>query len=260
MTPDSFSDGGAFVTVNPDRSETIDVDRAVAAAEQMFADGATYVDVGGESTRPHATPLNSDQEIPRVEGVLQRLIPAHPGKISVDSYHPETIQHFADQQLGEFIINDVTGFNNGMMVKVAADTGFPIICSQFPSPNFSYIPLVHQGDMLDNFQAVVRDLKIMEEKLLDAGIPPEKMWFDPGIGFGKTMELNNQLVEFAFYVPEWRVVIGYSRKRFLGDDRMEPEPNLAAAKRAIDNGAAILRVHDVKAHADFLQQANQSSS
>ena len=99
---------------------------------------------------------------------------------------------------------------------------------------------------------VVDDLLARAATLQAAGLGKDQIMLDPGIGFGKTPELNRQLLEFARYVPDYQVMIGYSRKRFLGEGRMELEPNLAAGRLAIAAGAAYLRVHDVAGHQQLL--------
>ncbi len=237
VTPDSFSDGGEFVTPQA----------ALAQAEKLFADGAAIVDVGGESTNPRSTPINADEEWDRIKDILGVLLQKYPGKISLDSHHPETLRRAA--KLGPFIINDVTGFNNPEMVKAAAELQLPVIVSHLPAKFGTDIPAAHASDQpMAAIEEVKAELLAREADLIKAGVKPENIILDPGIGFGKTMELNAQLVEFAREVPGKPVMIGYSRKRFLGENRMEIEPNLAAGKRAIAADASYLRVHDVKAH------------
>lgn len=237
VTPDSFSDGGKFV----------DPQKALEQAERLFADGASMVDVGGESTNPRSMPLTWQEEWSRIKDVLAVLIPKYPGQISVDSYHPETLRHAA--AIGPFIINDVTGFNNPAMIAVAAELQLPIIVSHLPSKFGVDIAAAHKShEPLTTVAEVKAELLDREATLIAAGVAPGNIILDPGIGFGKSMELNAQLVEFVRELPGKQVMIGYSRKRFLGNERMEIAPNLAAAKRAIATGATYLRVHDVKSH------------
>ena len=234
ITPDSFSDGGDF-----DEPAI-----AIARAEQLFLDGASIVDIGAESTRPNATALTPDQEWQRLEPVLQVLIPKYPGKISIDSYHPETIEHaFA---IGPIIVNDVTGLNNPAMVAVVAKVQPPkVIISHLPN---MAIQDAHKVVPVSKSTEVRDGLLAKAELLEEQGISKSQIILDPGIGFGKTMQLNEQLLDFADLVPDYEVMIGYSRKRFLGEQRMELAPNLTAGKRAIAHGASYLRIHDVAGH------------
>jgi len=237
ITPDSFSDGGKFV--NPDQ--------AIAQAEQLFKDGAALVDVGAESTRPNATALSDDQEWQRLEPVLKVLLTRYPGKISLDSYHPQTIRRAF--RLGPIIVNDVTGFNDPAMVAVVTELKPIVIISHLPTMS---IQEAHRLAPVSSLQAVKRDLLARAQLLTDQGLSADQIILDPGIGFGKTMELNQRLLKFAEQVPNFAVMIGYSRKRFLGEQRMDLAPNLAAGKIAIAHGAAYLRVHDVAGHAPLI--------
>lgn len=237
ITPDSFSDGGLFV----------DPKTALRQAEKLFADGASLVDVGAESTRPGATPLTDDEEWARLSPVLPKLIKRFSGKISLDTYHPMTAHKALD--LGEVIINDVTGLTNPAMVGVIAERQAPCIISHLPTTE---VQAAHSGELVNDIEVVRDDLYGRASILLAEGLDKEQIILDPGIGFGKTPELNRQLLEFARYMPDFQVMIGYSRKRFLGEHRMELEPNLEAGKVAIAGGAAYLRVHDVAGHQQLL--------
>lgn len=237
ITPDSFSDGGLFV----------EPDTALRQAEKLFADGAALVDVGAESTRPGATPLTDDEEWARLSLVLPELLKRFPGKISLDTYHPMTAHKALG--LGEVIINDVTGLTNPAMVGVIADHQAPCIISHLPATE---VQAAHTGELINDITVVRDDLYGRASILLAEGLDKEQIILDPGIGFGKTPELNRQLLEFARYMPDFQVMIGYSRKRFLGEHRMELEPNLEAGKVAIAAGAAYLRVHDVAGHQQLL--------
>ncbi len=233
ITPDSFSDGGNF----------IDPVMAIKQAEKLFHDGASIVDVGAESTRPGAIPLTSEEEWARLKLVLEVLIPMYPGKISLDSYHPETILNAFT--IGPVIINDVTGMNNPEMVNVATNLKATVIVNHIP---FIDIQRAHELKPVSTVSEVKRDL-LAKAKLLESnGIEKLRIILDPGIGFGKTRNLNLKLLRFAEQVPDYEVMIGYSKKRFLGDERMELGPNLKAGQIAASSGAAYLRVHDVAGH------------
>lgn len=237
VTPDSFSDGGLFLSPGA----------AVAQAERLFADGAALVDIGAESTRPGATPLTTDEEWQRLAPVLQQLWQAYPGRLSLDTYHPETVARAL--QLGTFMINDVTGLNNPAMADVIIEYQAACVISHLPGTN---IQTAHQGQLINDMQQVTDELLARAARLESRGLARDKIILDPGIGFGKTPELNWQLLKFAEQVPEYPVMIGYSRKRFLGERRMELGPNLEAGQIARDSGAAYLRVHDVAGHRQLL--------
>jgi dihydropteroate synthase len=237
VTPDSFSDGGEF----------FDAADAVRRAEQLFADGAAIVDIGAESTRPHATPLTDEEEWQRLEPVLQVLLPRYPGKISLDTYHPATVERAFE--IGGVIVNDVTGMNNPAMVEVVSRLRPGVIISHLPGTD---IQQAHQTVPVSTVTTVTQDLRAKAQLLEQAGLQRDQIILDPGIGFGKTAELNTALLSFAREVPDYKVMIGYSRKRFLGEHRMELAPNLAAGKVAIDAGTAYLRVHDVAGHRQLL--------
>ncbi len=237
VTPDSFSDGGQY----------LDSKTAVARVSQLFADGASLVDIGAESTRPNAAVVTPDEEWERLEPVLRAALLVFPGKISLDSYHPETIRRAFG--IGPVIVNDVTGMNNPRMVDVVAELKPTVIVSHLPG---SDIQAAHRAQDVDDMAIVARDLLGKAQMLIGKGVPKANIILDPGIGFGKTMRLNQELLTFAQQVPDFAVMIGYSRKRFLGENRMDIEPNLAAGKIAIAHGAAYLRVHDVAAHAVIL--------
>jgi len=238
ITPDSFSDGGQY----------IDSKKAVAWAERLFADGAAIVDVGAESTRPNATTLSPDQEWERLEPVLKVLLAKYPGKISLDSYHPETIERAFS--IGPVIVNDVTGMNNPAMVEMVVKLKPPkIIISHLPNLSLQE---AHRLAPVASVAAVKKDLLEKAKLLLANGITKDQIILDPGIGFGKTMALNKRLLAFGLQVPGYAVMIGYSKKRFLGEHRMERAPNLEAGKIATENVANYLRVHDVKAHRQLL--------
>jgi dihydropteroate synthase len=237
VTPDSFSDGGEF-----DEPAT-----ALKQAVRLFDDGASLLDVGAESTRPGAQALSTEAEWQRLSQILQRLIKLYPEHISVDTYHPETAAKALE--LGDVIINDVTGMNNPAMVDLVAGRKTRCVISHLPAANPQ---AAHSGELVDSMRQVVDDLLAKAELLRKKGLPAEKIILDPGIGFGKTEELNWKLLEFAAEVPDYPVMVGYSRKRFLGDKRMELGPNLEAGRTAIEAGAAYLRVHDVAGHRQLL--------
>lgn len=239
VTPDSFSDGGKFYTPQD----------ALKQAEKLFNDGADLVDVGAESTRPGAKKLTDTEEWDRLELILPGLITKLPGRISFDSHHPANIQKAL--KIGPVIVNDVTGLNDPEIIKLVIKLRPHIIISHLPN-----MPLqtAHQLAPVSTIKQVKQELLEKVNKLEANGVLRDHIILDPGIGFGKTMELNRKLLKFAEEVPGFSVMIGYSKKRFLGEQRFELEPNLVAAKIAIESGADYLRVHDVKSHRNFLEE------
>jgi len=237
ITPDSFSDGGEYITL----------EAAVAQAEKLFKDGAALVDIGAESTRPNATTLTADEEWDRLVPVLAELLELYPDRLSVDTYHPENARRAL--AMGDVIINDVTGMNNPAMRSVVAEHYARCVVSHLHG---RHVQAAHAGKLVAAKQQVIDELLASVTKLEKLGLGRQQIILDPGIGFGKTPALNADLLTFAADVPDYPVMIGYSRKRFLGDNRMELEPNLEAGRIAIAAGAAYLRVHDVAGHRQLL--------
>jgi dihydropteroate synthase len=239
ITPDSFSDGGQHAT----RSA------AIQHAVKLYAEGAAIIDVGAESTRPGAKILDYHEEIARLSSFIQHAA-ANEWSLSIDTYHPETVA-WVGKQLSRFIINDVTGFRDPSMRSHAAASGQPIIVSHLPKSSID-IQSAHRDKPVDSVEQVAEELEQSVARLIGAGVAKQNITLDPGIGFGKTVAVNWQLLEFARFRPDYKVMIGYSRKRFLGEYRMELSPNLQAGRIAIASGAAYLRVHDVRGHLTLL--------
>lgn len=244
LTPDSFSDGSKYN----------ERDLAIDRAKELFADGAAIVDVGAESTRPGATPLKPDEEWERLGVILPELIKACPdGRFSLDTRHAETAEKALsiDEQI---IINDVSGMKDEMLDVVASYGG---VCVIGHIPKGKTLENVHEGELLEDIEVVRDDLLARAEIVESKGIPKNNIILDPLIGFGKTKELNWELLEFAKQVPEYAVMIGYSKKRFLGGLRMKWQTNVAAGKIAALvaqnlSQPTYLRVHDVKEHVEFI--------
>ena len=247
VTPDSFSDGG--VHLRPDD--------AVAAATQMLEDGAAIVDIGGESTRPGSEGVDADEELQRVLPVLERL---HGLPVSIDTAKAEVARRAIE--LGAELVNDVTALRGDPeLAEVVGDAEV-------------YLCLMHMQGEPRTMQAnptyddVASDVAaFLEQRLAFAvatGIPEGRICLDPGIGFGKTVAQNFELVRrldvlLALGRP---VLIGFSRKsslgRILGDPAARTGPlaaSVGAAVAAYDRGATILRVHDVPEHVQALTVA-----
>lgn len=238
VTPDSFSDGG----------ETLDPAAAIARAEAAVAAGAAVVDIGAESTRPGATPVDPEAEWRRLAPVLAGLAARLSVPISVDTRHPEVAARAV--AAGADIVNDVEGLRSPEMRQVVARSGAAAVVMHLPGD-----PTTMQGhtDYADLRGEVYRWLADATDRAVADGIPPERLLVDPGIGFGKTPA---QSLELLLHVGEltslgYPVLIGASRKSFLGwaldgaGPRDRLEAGLAAAVLAADRGAALIRTHDV---------------
>jgi dihydropteroate synthase len=244
VTPDSFSDGGVH----------LDPDVAADAARAMLADGAAIVDVGGESTRPGSGGVTLDEELRRVVPMLERLQGEVP--ISIDTAKAEVARRAL--ALGAELVNDVTALRGDPdLGGVVADSG-------------AYLCLMHmQGEprtmqVEPRYDDVVSEVAaFLEERLAAAvgvGIREDRICVDPGIGFGKTVEHNLELIRRldALAALGRPVLVGISRKstlrRLTGSDDLVAA-SVAAAVMAYERGATILRVHDVKPHVDALTVA-----
>lgn len=238
VTPDSFSDGGEFD----------DPLTGVARARRMFAEGAHIIDVGGESTRPGSAEVPPAEEISRVRPVLVSLADELPIPLSVDTRHAEVARSAVEA--GAAIINDVSGFRDPEMVEVAAGTDAGLIVMHMLGEPRTMQEDPRYGDVVDE----VRDfLARQTRELVGAGVAPERICVDPGIGFGKTLQHN---LEILRRLPEiaglgFPVLVGVSRKRFIGDITGATDPrdrlggSIGAATWAVTHGADIVRVHDV---------------
>ena len=239
ITPDSFSDGG----------QNNSVEAAIKHAKKMLSEGASIIDVGAESTRPGAVAIDWNEEVARLSGLVQE-VEALGWNISLDTYHPETVD-WVGKNLSNFIINDVTGFRNPAMRNIAVSTGNKIIVGHLPKTSRNTQD-AHREKPIDSINQVIQELRDSIEQLVQAGVAHDNIIVDPGIGFGKTKELNWKLLRFGLCMPEHEVMVGYSRKRFLGEKRMEIETNYLAGQIAVDSGAKYLRVHDVQGHASLI--------
>jgi len=236
-TPDSFSDGGRFA----------DSTAAIAHGRALVADGADIVDVGGESTRPGAVPVGLREELERTIPVVSAL--AGDGVIvSVDTMKPEVAAAALDA--GARIVNDVGGMRDPDMRRVAAERGAGVVVVHMQGEPRTMQDNPVYADVVGEISEFLRDRC---SAVVDAGVDPESIVVDPGIGFGKSVEHNlvllDRLGELA--AVGYPVVVGASRKRFLGTitGRSRPEErdlaSAVAAGLAIDRGAAVIRVHDV---------------
>ena len=234
VTPDSFSDGGAH-----DGYED-----ALAHASLMVAEGADILDIGGESTRPGATPVSEEEELARTIKVVKAVAGPDRKPVSIDTYKAGVAR--AAAEAGAVIVNDVTGLSDPDIAVAAAETGS------------AYVLTYHRGET-DAARDVATDMPAFFEEKLSAceasGLPRGHVILDPGVGFAKTLEQNFAVLAAVgglarFGLP---VLTGVSRKSFIGklcgaetDDRLAG--TLAAGLDSLQRGAHILRVHDVAEH------------
>ncbi len=232
ITPDSFSDGGRYE--NPKA--------AIQHAYQMLEEGADIIDVGAESTRPGATKVKPREEWQRLEPVLRTLTKDSKITISVDTYKFETALRAMD--MGAAIINDVWGGLADIYIhKFMAEDG---------ECNYIYTHNRHQPAEGDGWSELISETQTGIEHCLEVGIKPEKIWIDPGIGFGKTYEQNlNALRRLDEYTKlGYPVLLGTSRKSVIGEALDLPkeerlEGTLATVALAVQSGVRMVRVHDV---------------
>ena len=249
LTPDSFSDGGTY-----SRSARA----ALAHAERLLAEGAHILDIGGESTRPGAAHVSPEEEWVRLQPVVEEIAKWNV-PLSVDTRRGAIMQRLLGDGLAD-IINDISALADGGTIELLAahpDTGICLMHMQG-------LPETMQNN--PQYQDVVSEvagyLKTRAQACQAAGIRSERIVLDPGIGFGKNLQHNIQLMR---HLPDLQaqtdlpLLIGVSRKRMIGEITGETEPtqrihgSVAAALYAAERGAAILRVHDVKATADALK-------
>ncbi len=241
VTPDSFSDGGAYLNINT----------AITHAKTMVAEGATIIDIGGESSRPGAEPVPANVELERVLPVIRALVSEQLDvPISIDTTKAVVAKHALEA--GAHIINDITALREDTaMAHVAAEMEAGVILMHMKGT-----PRTMQRSPY--YKDVVKEVcKALENWINDAsqnGIAPDRIIVDPGIGFGKTTEQNLQILKQleAFKQLNKPILIGTSRKSFIGNLLELPvtervEGTLATVCWAIAHGADIVRVHDVKA-------------
>jgi len=238
VTPDSFFDGG----------QHFDPPAAIAHAERLAAEGASMIDIGGESSRPGATPISPEAEWARIGPVLTGLAGRLSVPLSVDTRHAEVAAKAIDA--GADLVNDIEGLRSEAMRRVVAKSGAAAIVMHMRGD-----PTTMQSDLVyaDLRAEVFGALADATERAVADGVPADKILIDPGLGFGKSAE---QSLELLMHVGEFRslgypVVVGASRKSFLGwmlgtdDPAHRLEAGLAAAVVAAERGAALVRTHDV---------------
>jgi dihydropteroate synthase len=237
VTPDSFSDGGRF----------LDPDAAVAHGVGLAAEGAHILDVGGESTRPGSDPVGAAEELRRVLPVIERLAREVGVPISIDTMKPDVAE--AAIAAGAAFVNDVTALADPRMAGVVAAAGVPVCLMHMQGQPKTMQEDPRYGDVVKE----VRDfLAGRAEQAIGAGIDPQLICVDPGIGFGKTAQHNLSLIRHLDELADlgYPVVVGVSRKRFLSAVTGVPEhargpASVAAAAACVRRGAWMVRVHEV---------------
>lgn len=246
VTPDSFSDGGRYPSA----------EAAIEAGIRMFEDGADIIDVGGESTRPGAEPISVQEEIDRIGPVVDGLV-AQGIRVSIDTQKPQVAQLAID--FGVAMVNDISGLRDPDMVDVCARAGCGVcIMHMLGTPKTMQAHPVY-GDVVRDVREYLLHAAALAEK---TGVHRADIWIDPGIGFGKTLGHNLELLRRLDEIVAlgYPVLVGVSRKSFIGrvlgadeiggdsmvsvDDRLEG--TLAAQVIAQMKGVRALRVHDVK--------------
>lgn len=253
FTPDSFSDSGKFFSL----------DKALVQVEKMLNDGAYIIDIGGESTRPNAPIVSEAEELDRVIPLIEAVRQRFDCLISVDSSKPVVFREAA--RTGVDMLNDIRALTEPQALETAAELALPVCLMHMQGTPQTMQQAPHYDDLLDD---VADFLNQRIFACLQAGIEQSHIILDPGFGFGKTVEHNFALLKHlnAFVASGFPVLAGLSRKSMIGAVTNQPVEkrlvgSVAGALLAAQNGAKILRVHDVEATADALKvwQAMQAA-
>ncbi len=253
ITPDSFSDGGEF----------LDTDKAIEHGLKMVSDGAAIIDVGGESTRPGAETVGAKEQIRRVVPVIRELSKKTHVPISIDTYNVEVAK--AALQAGASMINDITALSDERMAKLAANKQVPVALMHMQGTPRTMQVEPRYNDVVAEVMKFLLDRARRAEQ---SGINRNKIFIDPGIGFGKTLEHNILLLKNLdkFVATGYRVLVGTSRKSFIGSiiGKEKPADRLfgtaATIALCVAAGVSILRVHDVAEMVDVVKVSNTISA
>ncbi|MHC4721281.1 MAG: dihydropteroate synthase [Planctomycetota bacterium] len=249
VTPDSFSDGGEF----------LDAEKAIAHGEYMAKAGAAIIDVGAESSRPGSKPVSAGEQIERAAGVIKELAGKISIPISIDTTDAAVAR--AAIEAGAAMINDIGALADDEMAKLAAEKQVPVVLMHKQGE-----PATMQAEpKYDDVVGEVLDYLISRAKRAQGfGIAKDMIFIDPGIGFGKTTEHNLELLRNldGFVATGYRVLVGASRKRFIGELTGKKEPaerifgTAATVALAAAAGVSVVRVHDVAQMVDVLGVSN----
>jgi len=246
VTPDSFSDGGQF----------FEPDKAIEHGLKMAADGAVIIDIGGESTRPGSEPISPEQQIKRVVPVIKALCKEIDVPISIDTYNYEVAKAALDS--GAAMINDITALSDERMGRLAAEQQVPVVLMHMQGAPQTMQIEPKYNNVVSEVQQYLLDRAKRAEQF---GIPKERIFIDPGIGFGKTLEHNLLILRSIceFIETGYRVLVGTSRKSFIGKLTGKENPaerifgTAATVALCAAAGVSIVRVHDVAEMADVIK-------
>lgn len=245
VTPDSFSDGGKHYEPN----------QAVERALQMMQEGATIIDIGGESTRPGASAVALQEEIDRVVPVVE-ILSQYPIVLSIDTSQPEVMR--AAVQAGAHIWNDVRALTRPQALETAAELNIPVIIMHMRGEPTTMNSLAEYDDVTEE---VIQELQQRIDAALAAGILPENIMIDPGFGFAKDAKHNFKLLNELYRLNTlgYPILSGLSRKRFISEALGGVEAtqravgSVAGHLLSIQQGACIVRAHDVRATVDAIR-------
>jgi dihydropteroate synthase len=249
VTPDSFSEGGQF----------FDTKKAIEHGLEIAGDGAAIIDVGGESTRPGSASVSAEEQIRRVVPVIEAIAKKVNVPISIDSYNYEVTK--AALEAGASMINDITAFSDERMGELTAEQGVPVVLMHMQGRPQTMQDNPTYGDVVGE---VLEFLVERAKKAEEFGIDRDKIFIDPGIGFGKTLEHNLELLRNIdkFVATGYRVLVGTSRKSFIGKITGKENPadrifgTAATVALCAAAGVSIVRVHDVAEMVDVVKVIN----
>ncbi len=235
VTPDSFSDGGRFLSK----------DDALAHAFELIDDGADIIDIGGESTRPGSDPTSLEEELSRVIPVIEELSASSDVPISIDTMKPEVAER--SLAAGASIINDICGIRDERMADVVLKNDANVIIMHMHGTPKTLGTDIMGNDFMNEIKGFLDERAAY---LIERGLDSRNVILDPGVGFGKDAEQNMRIImNSGWFSDKYPVLIGPSRKRFLTNnfpDMERDEATLKASDLAVKSGASILRVHNVK--------------
>jgi len=246
VTPDSFSDGGQF----------FEPDKAIQHGLQMAADGAAIIDIGGESARPGSMAVSAEEQIKRVVPVIEALAKKIDVPISIDTRNCEVAE--AALQAGAAMINDITALGDERLAQLAAKQQVPVILMHMQGTPATMQLEPKYNDVVSEVRQFLLD---RAKRAQQFGIPKERIFIDPGIGFGKTLEHNLLILRNIdkFIATGYRVLVGTSRKSFVGQitGRENPAERIfgtaATVALCVAAGVSVVRVHDVAEMADVIK-------
>ncbi|MDB3991884.1 dihydropteroate synthase [Gammaproteobacteria bacterium] len=254
VTPDSFSDG-SDLKKSGSPCFSVDLSKALLKAESLVADGADIIDVGGESTRPGSSPVSVNEELQRVIPVIKGIKETLDVCVSVDTSSAVVMMEAVSA--GAEIINDVRAFSDSAALEFAAKSKAALCVMHMQGRPASMQKSFHYDDLLGDVSSFLFE---RIKTLLDAGVSQNRLVIDPGFGFGKSLEHNYQLLKHLSFFQDLNlpIMVGISRKSMIGDVINRPAKeriygSLAATVLALNNGALIIRTHDVSATVDSIR-------